>query len=210
MKTYKRKMNIFLFIFLILCGAMTALFLKPRNSVPISTRPETPLATFMLPDRYVFRQDDPLWSSDRIGETNDSMAAYGCTIASVAMAVSNLTNEKVTPQMMQQRLSEQQGFTSRGWLIWDKVSDATNGAARARYFNEARHENIKACIDADSYPVVKINLHGVVIHWVLIVGTTKDDYLIRDPLSGGQNDAPITLSSRSETIEGVRCIERTD
>ena len=57
-----------------------------------------------------------------------------------------------------------------------------------------------------NYPVVKIKLYDSIIHWVTIVGTTKNQYLIRDPLVGKSSDSPIELSERSSDIYGVRCI----
>ena len=70
---------------------------RARVRPPVDARHDRPQATFMLPDNYVFRQDDARWSGKRIGETEDSLSAYGCTIASVAMAASNLTQSEITP-----------------------------------------------------------------------------------------------------------------
>jgi len=101
----------------------------------------------------------------------------------------------ITPMELETRLTQAGGFTDRGWLIWDKVSEATDGKVAARYYDAP-----------GNYPVVKIKLYDSIIHWVAIVGTTKDQYLIRDPLVGGETDGPIELSDRSQDIFGVRCI----
>jgi len=199
----------FLAVLTVLIGGVSLLILRQNRALPpepVAAIPETPLATFMLPDNYVFRQDDARWSSETIGETEDSLSAYGCTIASVAMAASNLTQSEITPLEMERRLSEADGFTSRGWLIWDKVSEATDGKVSARYFDSPNHGDINRCMAEGDYPVIKIKLYDSIIHWVAIVGTTKDQYLIRDPLIGGEENEPIELSERSRDIYAVRCI----
>lgn len=64
-------------------------------------------------------------------------------------------------------------------------------------------------MDDGSYTLVKFYLHGTIVHWGLIVGTTADDYLIRDPLYGGPNDPPVPLSERTDMIQSRRCIVKT-
>jgi len=59
---------------------------------------------------------------------------------------------------------------------------------------------------AGNYPVIKIKLYDSIVHWVMIIGTSKDEYLIRDPLIGEAADGPIALSTRSSDIYSVRCI----
>lgn len=199
-------MTIFLFLFVVLFLSMTALHLtRSTKSVPV--KPDRPLATFILPDDYVFRQDDPQWSSHLIGPTTDTMGGYGCTISAVAMAASNLTGSSITPDVLEDKLAEYAGFTDRGWLVWSAIPKATGGKVQARVFRQPAHTHIMSCMDKGKYPIVKILLGRSVVHWVLIVGTTQNDYLIRDPLSGNADDHPIILSSRSETIESLRCLE---
>ena len=190
--------------------ALCAFFvLKGNTSEPVDQAlPERLKATFMMPDGYAYRQDDRRWRADTIGETSDTLGAYGCTIASVAMATSNLTKTEITPQVLNAKLSEAGGFTDRGWLIWNKVTEATDGNVSAAYFDKPDHEDINQCMDAGGYPVIKIKLHQSIIHWVTIVGKSGDEYLIRDPLVGTETDLPIGLSSRSDKIHAVRCIKR--
>ncbi|MEP3891733.1 MAG: hypothetical protein ABJN69_14845 [Hellea sp.] len=164
----------------------------------------------MMPDGYVYRQDDERWAADTIGNTSDTLGGYGCTIASVAMAASNLTGERVTPQRLNTKLSENGGFTDRGWLIWGEVKSATDGAVSARFFDKPDHQDINQCMDEGGYPVIKIILRQSIIHWVTIVGKSGDEYLIRDPLVGIETDLPVGLSSRSDKIHAVRCINRVN
>ena len=180
---------------------------KRQDSAPaVSTKPAQPIPTFMLPDNYAFRQDDSRWGAETIGQTEDSLRAYGCTIASVAMSASNLTQTEITPQILETRLSDAGGFTDRGWLIWSKVQAATDNQVTAKYYDSPRYEDINSCMAAGNYPVIKIKLYDSIVHWVMIIGTSKDEYLIRDPLVGEAAAGLIALSTRSSDIYSVRCI----
>lgn len=210
MKT--RKQTSIIFVVLLVVGLIVIIALSRRHQtiVPVNVSPPANLPTFMLTDDHIYRQDDARWADETIGETDDTLYAYGCTIASVAMAASNLTGQSISPKNLEENLSSHDGFTDRGWLIWDKVSKATDGAVTAKYYDQPSHTDIKTCMNNNGYPVVKIKLGGTVIHWALIVGTTKEDYLIRDPLVGTIDDPPIKLTSRSDQIYGVRCIELSE
>jgi len=180
-----------------------------ETKIDETRRPKAPVIKSMLKDNYVFRQDDDRWSSHHIGDTEDTLHVYGCTIAGVAMAVSNLTDEEITPGDLNKKLSDLNGFTDRGWLIWNKLPGATDNKVSAVLYSQPDHGNIQSCMDSGSYPVIKIHVNGSYVHWVLIVGTTEDDYLVRDPLHGGPDDPPVLLSSRADKIHSVRCIEKT-
>ena len=171
----------------------------------VSTAPAT-FGNIMLPDQSAFRQDYPEWGAKSLGGTSDTLAGYGCTITSVANAISNLREQSVRPDVLNQSLIENSGYTSRGWLIWSAVSKATQDEVHVKVYNQASHDAIDACMSKGAYPVVKIKLGGVVPHWVLLVGRDKGEYLARDPLLGDNNDAPIALSSRSGSIHSLRCV----
>jgi len=183
----------------------------PRiNTPPIQSTDATHPPEFRLADTYSFRQNDMIWGGQTIGETTQSLFNYGCTITSVAMASSNLMQTKITPSDVEASLQQHGGFTKSGLLIWDRLQPATNGRVRAIVAAKANHNSIQKCAAKDGYPVVKIKLSNGIIHWVLIVGSAEQDYLIRDPLVGGPNDAPIWLSQRSDNIYALRCLVLTD
>lgn len=85
------------FVFLVLV-IFIGLQNRSRSAPPVPAQPDRPIPTSMLPDNYSYRQDDRRWGSETIGATEDTLRAYGCTIASVAMAASNLTQSEITPQ----------------------------------------------------------------------------------------------------------------
>lgn len=49
-------------------AAMIAVhFARGQPANPVDARPDTPLPIFMLPDNYVFRQDDARWGGETDG-----------------------------------------------------------------------------------------------------------------------------------------------
>lgn len=199
-------MIIFLFLFILIVSVVIGIRFMPAKTIPISVKPEPPVPTFMLADNYAFRQDDARWGKLTIGTTTDSMRAYGCTISSVAMAASNLTGDEISPEHLMTKLTEEDGFTDRGWLIWGRLPAATDGRISARIHSQPDHGHIDRCMADGGYPVVKFLLGGQIVHWAVIVGTTEDDYLVRDPLQGSPQDPPLPLSDRTDKIHSVRCI----
>lgn len=205
----RRTIVSFLFVATIVVLLILVLFRRTPESIE-SVVPEGAAPVFMLSDNYHFRQDDPKWGQSRIGDTEDRLFAYGCTVSSVAMAASNLLQTEITPESLNQKLSNNGGYTDRGWLIWDEIAPATHDKVAAKYYSQPRHEDILSCMSSGSYPVIKIKLYDSIIHWVLVVGSTQDQYLIRDPLVGSGKDKPIELKERSSTIDAVRCIHKSE
>ncbi len=176
----------------------------PGNTV--SVRVDGPDMT--LPDAVAFRQDTAEWADDTMGQTSDTLGDYGCTVTSVANAISNLAGAPISPKQLNEKLGQVGGYTSRGWLIWSKVTEATDGAVRITVHEEPTHEGIDACMADGDYPIVKIKLGGVIPHWVLLVGRKDGEYIMRDPLVGAPDDPAIPVSVRGKTIYSFRCLSK--
>ena len=166
-------------------------------------------ADIILNDNAAYRQDSSDWAEDTLGQTSDTMAGYGCTVTSVANAITNVTDTQMSPKALNDRLSQIGGYTSRGWLIWSNVSEATDGAVGVTVYSKPSHGTIEACMADGSYPIVKIKLGGVIPHWVMLVGRRGGDYIMRDPLLGGPTDVAIPVSSRGSKIHSLRCLSKT-
>ena len=166
-------------------------------------------ADMALPDAAAFRQDTADWATDTLGETSDTLKDYGCTVTSVANAISNVTGAPISPKQLNEKLGQVGGYTSRGWLIWGKVAEATDGAVQITVHDEPTHEGIAACMADGGYPVVKIKLGGVIPHWVLLVGRKDGEYIMRDPLVGAPDDPAIPVSVRGNKIYSLRCLSKT-
>jgi len=176
----------------------------PANTVTV--RVDGP--DMVLPDAAAFRQDAADWADDKMGQTADTLGDYGCTVTSVANAISNVTGAPVSPKQLNEKLGQVGGYTSRGWLIWSKVAEATDGAVQVTVHDEPTREGIAACMAGGGYPVVKIKLGGVIPHWVLLVGRKDGEYIMRDPLVGAPDDPAIPVSVRGKTIYSLRCLSK--
>jgi len=159
----------------------------------------------MLADNYNWQQRDSRWQAQRLGahEQGGTLGEYGCTVSAIANAVSNL-GFVLTPEELNQRLTQKGGFNERGWLIWGALEAATDGKMQAMVFSSPTRTDIDRCLSEGQYPIVKYLIGGVVQHWVTVIGKQQGRYLIRDPLM--DNQEPITLSSRTPIILAVRCI----
>lgn len=156
-----------------------------------------------LPDRVHFQQNDPGWATERLGGTGDDLSSAGCTVASVAMAMTNL-GHLVDPRELNAKLTSAGGFTDRGWLVWDAIARVTNGALRAETHGAPSLAGVDRCLARGAYPVVKFLLGGAIQHWVVLVGKRDGEYRTRDPLIDAAD--PIPLSRRTPVILSVRCI----
>lgn len=157
-----------------------------------------------LPDKAQFQQADPRWSSARMGRPDaNTLANAGCTVASVAMALTNL-GYPFTPGELNAALTAEGGFTQRSWLVWDSVSRVTKGGVRIDIHREPSQDKLDACLARGDYPVVRFRIAQVIPHWVLVVGKHDGTYFIRDP--GINEPEPVPLTRRTSVIYSVRCI----
>ena len=162
------------------------------------------------PDRVHFRQGDPRWSANSLGalKNNGSLGKFGCTVASVAMAMTNL-GHPTDPGRLNAELAAGSGFNRRGWLLWNKISQLTNGALRAEAYDAPSLEAMDACLMRGAYPIVKFTIGkgvfgGRTPHWVILVGKQGKTYFIRDPMS--KDAEPVPLTRRTPVVLAVRCI----
>lgn len=132
-----------------------------EEATPVLLPPSVP-ANYMLADLSNFRQDERGWAYDPLGHTNQTMREFGCTVTSVANAITNYDQDFVTPRILNNNLIKAGGYTDRGWLKWSAISAATDGKYSARIFNSASNANIDTWLANNEYPVVKIFLRGTV------------------------------------------------
>ena len=150
-------------------------------------------------------QNDPEWAAETIGGSNEPMAAVGCTVTCVAMALSAI-GYQTNPLQLCRDLKDRNGFTDQGLLIWNKIEAVTNGGFRVE-FPLLTHDSIEAALRKNSPVIAQIMLGGTVPHWVLIVGKEGSEYLIIDPLNTARRR--IRLSDRSGEIHAIRVVSPT-
>ena len=190
---------------LILVGCSTS---KPVSK-PASKSVSTPKAKagFELPDKVRFLQTDRRWARHRMGGSNESLESDGCLVTAAAMALVNL-GFQTDPGDLNRSLKDYGGFNSRGWLVWSGLERATGGKAKTVFYDRKNAKNnkndVRACLAAGYYPLVKFDLPSGQNHWVMVVKDTKQGFYIREPMVNSRS--PIPLSSRTRTIDAVRCI----
>lgn len=145
-------------------------------------------------------QDDPAWAAASIGGSRESIAEVGCALCAAAM-VTTWLGVPLTPAELNLRLIASHGYTSRGWLRWQAVADATGGVLRLTYAGPPDHRRIDAGLRSGVPSIIKLS-RGRFAHWVVVVGKQGDDYLVNDPLATRRGVA--RLSSLATTMLAQR------
>lgn len=142
-----------------------------------------------------------------MGGTNESLESEGCLVTAAAMALVNL-GFQTDPGDLNRSLRENGGFNSRGWLVWSGLERATGGKAKTVFYarEDARNNtnDVRACLAAGYYPLIKFDLPSGKNHWVMVVKDTKQGFYIRDPMVNSRKSIP--LSMRAKAIDAVRCV----
>ncbi|WP_409432692.1 hypothetical protein ACJ3XI_10850 [Litorimonas sp. RW-G-Af-16] len=162
-----------------------------------------PKGTLSLPDRAAYYQKDKRWENERLGNTSDTMGTDGCLVTATAMALANL-GFQTTPSDLNKRLTAENSFTSRGWLIWDGIRKVTDGRARAIYHDRVDDTTIQSCLMNGDYPLVQFYLPNGRSHWAMIVSQTERGYRMRDPLRVSKK--PLIFPHSTDKFRAVRCV----
>lgn len=164
-----------------------SLFLKPGVNVPL------------------FLQRDPQWMNDKLGTTHETLGSVGCLVCSVTIAA-NTFGEHLTPKELNEQLTNRNGYTAEGWLIWSKISEIFEKRIEAVITDRPTHEAMDAALEQGELPLVKFLISGVIPHWVVVVGKEGEEYLIRDPLENTPDF--IRLSDQTEKIQSLRILRK--
>lgn len=156
-----------------------------------------------LRDSVAYSQKDPRWSGDRLGKTSDTMGSDGCLVTAASMALSNL-GFSTNPKDLNQRLTQTQSYTNKGWLIWDGIRRVTEGRAKATFYDKVDAPTIDACLHRGEYPMVQFYLPNGRSHWAMIVKHDERGYHMRDPLR--TSEKPLIFPAGVKGYRAVRCI----
>ena len=185
------------FIFLAIAGL---LMYRLRSSVKLLPDKEYTVSG-ELP---LYRQDDPEWAEDKLGDSVYTMESSGCLVSCIASAVSG-NGEQVTPGELNKLFSANAVYDGEGNLQWGKL-DALD-AYSVEVFNSVSLEDIQACLYAGHFPIVRVRMNGLGnFHYVLIVGSENGDFICMDPLE----DNLTTLSDYAGRVYAVRCVWREE
>lgn len=130
--------------------------------------------------RY-FLQNDPEWKSDRLGSSNYTLGGSGCLVTVLAASMNHL-GVKIDPQKLNNLFTDKGVYTGSGEIIWYKIKDAVPEIdySYQRVFHRTTLEND---LKQGKLPIIQVKYYSTgIFHWVLVVGTDEDDFLIMDPL----------------------------
>jgi len=176
--------------------ADTSKAITAKSSTTVKNIPLIAIPTF-------YNQRDKTWASDRLGNTNETVGKVGCLVSSVGMNLSYYGIE-MNPKKINEKLTKVEGFTSRGWLVWSKLSIITDEKVTIS-FPKLSHENIEKYLLQKKPVLAKLYINRVIPHWVLIVGEKEGEYLMLDPL---RDEKPIKFSSYGSYIYSIRVMEK--
>ncbi len=160
----------------------------------------------VLNDVPHFAQADQRWSSDRLGPTPGSLGAEGCAVASAAMVLASYGAD-LDPGRLNNFLQTNSGYTDRGWLYWERASDYPPAVAQHVYEDEASHFLIDWNLLRGNPVIVRLRYPDGITHFVVIVGKSGYEYLIRDP-GARHADGIYALSEFGSPIEALRFYEK--
>ncbi|CAA6812225.1 MAG: Unknown protein [uncultured Sulfurovum sp.] len=149
-----------------------------------------------------YNQRDKNWASDKLGNTNETVGKVGCLISSVSMNFSYYDID-INPKVLNQKLKEANGYTNRGWLIWNKLLPISNNKLVVS-FPTLSHKNIEKYLLEKKPVLTKVFIHKIIPHWILIVGKKDKEYLMLDPLTNGELTK---VSHYGDSIYSIRVLE---
>lgn len=158
---------------------------------------------YALLDRAIYNQKDKRWAKDTLGNTKDSMAAYGCLVTATAMALTNL-GFQTNPKDFNARMSQVGGFNARGWMVWSGIEKVTDGKATFKFYDTVSDEIIEGCLADGFYPLARFILPNGRDHWSMIVGKSDKGFHMRDPLRVSEH--PLIFPRGSDAFKSVRCV----
>ena len=189
--------------------ALVAWILLSPPSLPspgsIATRGGEKLDLLLTEKEPHHCQSDPAWARETIGGSEESIGAVGCTLCCVSMAFNHfgITTE---PNLLNDSLIENGGYTERGWIRWDAVRIASDNEIEVVVHQVPSHSRIDDDLKAGRLVLAKFMLPLGIPHWVLICGKSGDDYLVKDPAI--KTPGLLPLSRRANAIVSIRTIQR--
>jgi len=160
---------------------------------------------FTVAEAPTYLQADPRWAEARIGGSGEPLAAVGCTLCCLSMALAQHGLD-VPPLELNRQLAQAVGYTEDGWVKWNALEKVTAQAVRIELPRNPSHQDLDEALQAGCPILVKVQLGAGVLHWVLLVGRDQNDYLMKDPLGDGKSLRP--LAALRSDILAVRIVRK--
>ncbi len=154
-----------------------------------------------------YRQADPRWHDDPLGNTTDTLGSAGCALTSAAM-VMKWYGVDTDPRKLNAYLTKNGGYVGNGYIVWEKAAELAHGAVVKAYEDLPSYWEIDRQLMAGNPVIARLHFPGGGMHFVVIAGKRGFDYLIRDP-GAGWNKGLYPLREITPRIDGLRYYERT-
>lgn len=160
----------------------------------------------VLNDVPHFAQGDAAWSEDKLAATPGTLGNEGCAVASAAMVLASYGAD-TDPGRLNKFLQGNGGYTPQGWLYWEKAAEWPPVVARHAYEDEASHFLIDWNLLRGNPVIVRLRYPDGITHFVVVVGKSGFEYLVRDP-GPGYARGLYYLSEFGSPIEALRFYEK--
>lgn len=130
----------------------------------------------------ILSQKNPTWANVKLGNSNSTIANYGCTITCLSM-LSDWYGDWKSPDWIAKNLS----FNNNGEIFWTSINGKMPFDFVYRYYKQD-DKKIKEILDSkDNACLLRINYISrgkSFVHWVVALLYGKEGYRIADPLDG--------------------------
>jgi len=137
-----------------------------------------------------FIQNDNRWKDFNLGNSNFNIGGYGCLLSVIASSCDYLGYE-TNPKSLNKVFTDGGVYTDSGDVIWYKINE-TIPNIKYKYKRNFSRNTIQSDLKNGFLPIVMVKYKKTgIYHWVLIVGSTNDDFLIVDPLNQEKELIPL-------------------
>ncbi len=153
-----------------------------------------------------FRQGDPRWHDDPLGDTTDTLGSAGCAVTSAAMVL-KWYGADTDPQRLNNYLTGHHGYEGTGYIIWEKAAKLGDHVKKA-YEDLPSYWRIDHQLMKGNPVIVRLHFPNGGMHFVVIAGKRGFDYLILDP-GAGWSKGLYPLRDITPRIDGLRYYRRS-
>lgn len=155
----------------------------------------------------MYRQSDAEWGEARLGvsTTAPTLASRGCAVTSMAMALSKLSGETLTPGALDAHLDAHAGYSGNA-LVWGAAGSATEKSFAVEKTTAWSASKVDAELAAGRPVVLGVDYKeggsGGTLgtdHWVCLTRKEGDTYYANDPATG--NETSFTKQADGTLLE---------
>lgn len=137
-------------------------------------------------------QNDDRWKDDLMGNTKFNMGGHGCLVAVIATVFNDL-GLSINAGVLNKEFHENGVYDENGEVIWFKINE-NYVQIKYRYSRIFYGKVFERDLEEGKLPIVMVKYYKTgVYHWVLIVGSDKDDFLIMDPLNKKKDFSKLSI-----------------